>query len=512
MGTVSADDLRRLREEMPIGDVADLINLASIIEDAGSSDEEVAFASQKLNEAKTFYERVNNGTAPLSSDAYQILGDILDLRTQAIKKIEEQAIQAQYITPTAPRNTGVLPSTIRDKVYQERMELPKYFEEFMRNDPLFFNHNGRVTVRIGTRSSNLGLGDVVTLLKDTPYDNLDNQRTVNYFLNYCFNEKGKVRYYKYYMPEITCLYSGGAGAGQLILDVSTNNERFTAANDGTVVPSDSSNGATYGNPIEDSRDFINLNMMVERLKQNQDYIAMGNADKLAQLRMRASFPNFLTYDMLFLRSRKCKATNKVRRFYQVPNELGTELYVILFKDDSGKEDHFIPYHPDVYDIPNGIQLVARADGVVMMYNQRTTAFITKEETRNYDTQSHGPCVIMDGGRSYDQCFTANRVDRTNAINGVLTQCITAQRYTADDIITNKFIQMRLKMIAYIINADYTQRVIQVQKPVGFSSGGKMKKMTRRKHPAKSKSKSKSMSSMLKSAKRYFHKRSKKSKN
>jgi hypothetical protein len=510
MATVTIDDLNAVKDAMPIGDVADLINLASIVNssDADATDDERRAATDKLEEAEGIYTSLLNDSVALRPDIYQFLGALLDLRTKAIKKIEEQATQAEYVTPSASRNIGVLPPTIREKVYQERMELPKYFEEFMRNDPLFFNHNGIVTVRINRADRVKALGDVVNELQNTGYTTLDEQAVVNYYLNYCFDAKGKVKHLKYYMPEITCLYQGGYGVGELILDVSTNAERFTADNNGTVVPSDSADPGTYQNPIEDSRDFINLNMMVEHLKQNREYINLGNTEKLAYLRMRASFPNFLTYDMLYLRTKKCKATNKVRRFYQVPNELGTELYVILFKDENGKEDHFIPYHQDAYDIPDGIQLVARADGVVMMYNQRTTAFITK------DTESGGPCVIMDGGRTYDDCFTANRTRRTTVINNALMQCIAAQNYTADDIITNKFVQMRLRMIAYIINANYTEQMIQTQKPVGFSGGGKskMKKMTRRKHPAKSKSKSKSMSSMLKSAKRYFHKRSKKSKN
>ena len=316
--------------------------------------DEILKTYQNLSIGRYEYD-ANDGKGPqpilIPPQAFQEMKRMLKARKKAIDKIMSTKFQlappTQYVNPGTPVDD-----------FDKEMNTFDYYNDVLANDPVFHNLNG--TVDIGGGLS-LNLAQALTLLQNPA-------RNVNLLLNQVIDRKREFRKIIYKMQELSCLYQGRAGPGELVFGVSVDPNKFEVAADMggfTVRTANPADGSTYVLPIYNSRDYLNL-MQVAKIVNRDSRIAAGN--KLDHLNRCQSFPSILRVEMLRLKPGYLLQKDIVN---QKPN---SDVYFFGFKNAKGKIEFQIPIDDRYYKLTEGKTLYARADGIVVELDIKTQQF------------------------------------------------------------------------------------------------------------------------------------------
>jgi hypothetical protein len=424
---------------------------------------------QNVSNGVYMYDDGRGGPArpiQIPPEAFQEMKRMLKARKKAIDKIMSTKFQlappTQYVNPGTPVDD-----------FDKEMNTFDYYNDVLANDPVFHNLNG--TVDIGGGLS-LNLAQALTLLQNPA-------RNVNLLLNQVIDRKREFRKIIYKMQDLSCLYQGRAGPGELVFGVSVDPNKFEVAADTggfTVRTANPADGSTYVFPIYNSRDYLNL-MQVAKIVNRDSRIAAGN--KLDHLNRCQSFPSILRVDMLRLKPGYLLQKDIVN---QKPN---SDVYFFGFKNAKGKIEFQIPIDDRYYKLTEGKTLYARADGIVVELDIKTQQFSADLALGTY--------AMPDG---MDAPFLPSDI-QTN-LYAELQRAAATLNASAEQVISDPNIQLRLKMFAYIRNYELDREKVMANYE-GFNGGGgrrrrytksggsgsknKLKKMTRkRKNKTKSK--------------------------
>jgi hypothetical protein len=279
------------------------------------------------------------------------ISNTLKFQAELMEQIETSAAQFRLTHGVElPKGDMV---KVPDEYKLERLPIRRYFENFCKNDPIAFNHNGRTLTTLVDAANNPQPPGPQTIPQFIQYignaigagSRFQVNDALSYYVNYG-EGNGKV-YDKYAMPVIL-FTANGANAGDVVLGPSTSLHKF--GNGGVVI--------TGASPDVFPGGYDNNNLT--QVSANGEKKLVGGVD-IDKLNTKCSFPNFLLGEMLY-KTPGAKEAVGVHKMYSGDIEFWIKTYPGIF----------FPYDETKYYLPPGWKMVERVDGVIMFFNTTAT--------------------------------------------------------------------------------------------------------------------------------------------